>query len=216
MKKIIATLCAFSLALTLPVAAFADDVDSTEPEGTIETQAGDVTVDPAAAATPDSLFEVEEDGDTATITPTKDIYSDIIDKIEIEGAEKITASAPNYSNYDPDKVKEYQELLMDVVKDKGEHMFTVEINGDVTADDHAVVTFYLDKDEWGGKVVTYYILHENGDIQSKVVRVHNDGTVRIWMEGFSIITFMDVNGITKYENLVEPQDGDELSPQTGF
>lgn len=211
-KKLVAALCSFALAAALPMAAFAAE-DSPE---------------------------VVQDGDNATIEFPEDYYTgseynaetgewesyNILESIEIEGAEGVEINTDiwvpyeyneNYvpEGYDADAWKAYIDKINTVRSDGGSTMFTIEINGEVTADNHAVVTFQLNADKYGNQVVSYYILHKDGSIQEKVVRVHADGTVTIWMDSFSIITFMDVDGITKYENMVEPQDGDLLSPKTG-
>lgn len=208
-KKIVAALCSAALVLALPMAAFAD----ISPEKTVD---GDTTT-----------FEFEE----GTITDW--VYNDetgkweevnILESVVVEGAENVTVSNVKYvedengdfvpDGYTAESWKEYKDKINQVISDKGTELFQFEINGDVTGD-KAVVTFQLNADEYGNKVINYYILHKDGSIQEKVVRVNADGTVTIWMESFSIITFMDVDGITKYENLVEPQDGELLSPKTG-
>ncbi len=221
-KRFVAVLCSFALALTLPMAAFAAD------------EAADPAAEPTPLAeAPADPFTVEVDGDTTEITVEEGTFEDgvydaetgtwedvnILEEITVEGAENVEINKGGdikWDEYDDEAVEEYNKKLDQVIADKGEYLFQIELNGDVTADDHAVVTFQLNADEYGNKVINYYILHKDGSIQEKVVRVHADGTVRIWMESFSIITFMDVDGITKYENMVEPQDGDLLSPKTGF
>lgn len=211
-KKFVAALCSFALALAMPMAALADE----SPEITVD---GDTTtVDFGEDGYGSGETYNAETGEWEFVAPLK--------SIEIAGAEGIEVNTdvwvPGEYNeeyvpegYDADAWKEYVEKINQVRADKGSTMFTIEINGEVTADDHAVVTFQLDKDKYGNQVISYYILHKDGSIQEKVVRVHADGTVTIWMESFSIITFMDVDGITKYENMVQPQDGDLLSPKTG-
>lgn len=196
-KKIVAALCSAALVLALPMAAFAD----ISPEKTVD---GDTTT-----------FEFA-DGTFESYDSVNDEYVNILESVVVEGAENVTITENiDYDAYDPEALEEYDKKLSQVWDDKGKFMFQFEITGDVTADDHAIVTFQLNADEYGNKVINYYILHKDGSIQEKVVRVNADGTVTIWMESFSIITFMDVDGITKYENLVEPQDGELLSPKTG-
>ena len=196
-KKFVAALCSLALAAAMPMAAFADISP--------EKVEGDTTTFEFNEDNP-YFGDIDEDGN----------WVPIVESIVVDGAKDVTLT-PGYNpdNYKAEDLEKYHDLLNQVADDKGQPMFTFEINGDVTAKDHAVLTIQLNADEWGNKVVTYYILHEDGTIQNKVVRVHADGTVRIWMESFSIVTFMDVDGITKYENLVEPQDGDLLSPKTG-
>lgn len=229
-KQIMASVCAFALAFSIPAAAFAADGDALE--------GVEVNGEPVVLANEgEPEFTVEQDGDTATVEVAEDtfttitgidedgefIYENMLESIEIENAENVTVDQVNIYNpalkdvYGEEALDKYQQWMEQVEIDKGEHMFTVEINADIIdTDKKAIVTFQLNKDVYGNKVVTYYVLHENGEIQSKVVRVHADGTVRIDVDGFSLFTFMDVDDIQKYENLVEPQDGDELSPKTGF
>lgn len=231
-KQIIASVCAFALALSVPAAAFAADGDALE---SVSVNGEVVALDSNEAA--EDEFTITQDGDTANVEVAEDtfttatgidedgntIYENVLEGITIENAENVTVEEANIYDsslkdvYGEEALKEYQEWMKQVQIDKGEHMFTVEINADVIdADKKAIVTFQLNKDVYGNKVVTYYVLHENGTVESKVVRVHADGTVRIDVDGFSLFTFMDVDDIQKYENLVEPQDGDELSPKTGF
>lgn len=201
MKKIVTALCSAALALAMPMAAFAD---GSAEQGSVY---GEVP-------------GVEDNGKT-TFDFTDQAYEEIINNIVIDGADNVTVSTEiDLADYDEDAIIDYYEQLEQVGLDGGNFMFSVEINGEVTGD-KAIVTFQLDKDTYGNKVITYYVLHETPDadgnyIQKKVVRVHADGTVTIHMDRFSIVTFMDVDGIAKYENLVEPQDGDLLSPKTGI
>lgn len=231
-KQIMASVCAFALAFSIPAAAFAADGDALE---SVAVNGEPVALD--GAENVDSDFTVTQDGDVANVEVAEDTFTtttgldengdpiveNILESIEIENAENVTVEETSIYDsslkdvYGEEALKEYQDWMKQVQIDKGEHMFTVEINADVIdADKKAIVTFQLNKDVYGNKVVTYYVLHEDGTIQSKVVRVHADGTVRIDVDGFSLFTFMDVDDIQKYENLVEPQDGDELSPKTGF
>lgn len=224
-KKFVATLCSVALALTLPLAAFAaDDEVAVLDSGTSGAPApGDIDLGDLAF---DSTYDVKTDTTTVEVPEgwfsaeyeDKDI-DDPLKKITVEGAKDvqvIPGRAEFGDEYSDEAIQAYDEWLDEVIADGGTPLFTVTINGEVTAEDHAVVTFFLSPDEYGNKVVTYYVMHK-GDAQpqKKVVRVHSDGTVRIWMDSFSIITFVDVDGITKYENMVEPQDGDLLSPKTG-
>lgn len=202
-KKIVAALCAFALAMAVPAAAFAD----ISPER-VTTDGDTTTVDMSGMFT-DGVYNPETGG----YDPV-----DVLECVEIEGAENVTINTGediDWDAYDDDAIAEYNKMLDQVWADRGEYLFQFEINGDVVGDGPAVVTFQLNADQYGGKVITYYILHHDGSIQSKVVRVNADGTVTIWMDSFSIITFMDVDGLTKYENMVEPQDGELLSPKTG-
>lgn len=233
-KQIMASVCAFALAFSIPAAAFAADGDALEG---VEVN-GEPVVLANEAGDPTEPITVEENDGTVDVTIADDlgwnetltgydenddpIYEKILESIEIKNAENVDVQVSNPSNADPDvygeeAVKAYQDWYNQVALDKGKPMFTLEITGDVVdANKKAIVTFQLNKDVYGNKVITYYVLHENGEMQSKVVRVHADGTVRIDVDGFSMFTFMDVDDIQKYENLVEPQDGDELSPKTGF
>lgn len=199
-KKFVAALCTFALALAMPMAAFAD----ISPEKTVD---GDTTT-----------FEFEDGSITDWVYNSETgewEKVNVLENIVVEGAENVTVTDDiQWGDYDEEAIEEYNKKLEQVYADKGDYLFQIEVNGDVTGD-KAVVTFQLNADQYGNKVINYYILHKDGSIQEKVVRVHADGTVTIWMESFSIITFMDVDGITKYENMVEPQDGDLLSPKTG-
>lgn len=199
-KKFVAALCTFALALAMPMAAFAD----ISPEKTVD---GDTTTFEFEDGTFTDWVYNSETGEWEDVN--------ILENVVVEGAENVTVTDDiQWGDYDEEAVEDYNKKIEQVIADKGEYLFQIEVNGDVTGD-KAVVTFQLNADQYGNKVINYYILHKDGSIQEKVVRVHADGTVTIWMESFSIITFMDVDGITKYENMVEPQDGDLLSPKTG-
>lgn len=215
---------------TTPAADPADDPTDDEGDGdaatgpfTVTEEDGTVTVEVADkyfstwVPNEDGIQEEENILEKITLTGVKD-GSVSADYVGVGGIDENGdyVGGIDTAKYGEDAVKDYVKQIQQVGKDKGKYMFSIELNGQVAdGEDYAVVTFQLNKDLYGGKTITYYILHEDGSIQTKVVNVHADGTVRIHMKSFSIVTFLDVEGITKYENMVEPQDGDALSPKTG-
>ncbi|WP_165253753.1 hypothetical protein [Adlercreutzia sp. ZJ304] len=206
-KKITASVVAFALALAVPTAAFASE------SVTAKAVDGKASIELKDDATTKGLEITNVKGDISVKTYNYEYDGQIGSDYQAAASDVLQAVLDKDKNNTTIKAayNDYTRQCEKIVKDGGDCISAFVINGEVEKGKTATVSVYLDE-YYGGKTVTYVILHEDGKIQKKTVKVNADGTVNINVTQFSAFSFFLTEGLEGYEAV--PQDG-AVSPKTG-
>ncbi|WP_165061550.1 hypothetical protein [Adlercreutzia sp. ZJ154] len=203
-KKITASVVAFALALAMPTAAFAaQSIKAPVVDGKATVEFKDDT-------NAKGLEITNVKGDITVKTFDDEFYGGSYGAAAWDVVDSVLAADPNNTTIKA-AVQDYNAQCSKIEQDGGTCITAFVINGEVEKDKTATVSVYLNE-YYGGKTVTYVILHEDGKIQKKTVKVNADGTVNINVDQFSAFSFFLTEGLEGYEAV--PQDG-AVSPKTG-